>query len=210
MFHDREDAAVKLAEAVAQAAPSDPVVLALPRGGVPLGRVVADRLGAPLDLVFVRKIGMPGHSEYAAGALVGDMALFNRDILRAHGLSEADFVDQIDRLKDENADRRTRYMQDHAPVPVAGRTAIVVDDGIATGATMRAALAALRRRGAGALWVAVPVGPPDTVAALEDEADRVICLERPQPFWAVGAHYRNFGQVSDDEVLRFLRPSSSG
>lgn len=204
MFEDREDAGEQLACAVAEAAPADPVVLALPRGGVPLAVRVVERLGAPLDLVFVRKIGMPGHEEYAAGAVVGDIVLFNEDVLRGAGLSRADFEDEIARLNRENAARRARYMPGRVPLPVAGRTAVLVDDGIATGASIRAALAAMRAAGAAAVWIAVPVGPPDTVAELRGEADRVICLQEPRPFWAVGAHYRRFGQVSDDAVLQLL------
>lgn len=208
MFQNRQDAAEQLADAVAQAAPRDPVVLALPRGGVPLGAVVAERLSAPLDLVLVRKIGMPGHEEYAAGAVVGGAAVFNPDALAAAGLTEADFAPQIDRLNAENEARRARYLPGRDPEPLAGRTAIIVDDGIATGATIRASIRALRARGAGAIWIAVPVGPADTIAALGDEADRVICLETPTPFWAVGAHYRDFRQVSDDEVIAALTQHS--
>lgn len=205
MFDDRKQAAGRLAEAVARAAPPDPVVLALPRGGVPLAVAVAARLEAPLDLVFVRKIGMPGHEEYAAGAVVGDITVFNEDALRQGGLSPDDFTDQIARLTRENDLRRARYGPSLRPVPVAGRTAVLVDDGIATGASIRAAIAAMRAAGAGAVWVAAPVGPSDTVAALDQEADRVICLEQPQPFLAVGAHYRSFPQVSDDDVVALLR-----
>ncbi|HBS50000.1 MAG TPA: phosphoribosyltransferase [Rhodobacteraceae bacterium] len=203
MFRDRAEAGERLAEAVARAAPRDPVVLALPRGGVPLGRAVAARLGAPLDLVFVRKIGVPGQPEIAAGALVDEIEVFNEDVLRAEGLDRAEFRDQIDRLRAENAARRGRY--GCAPLPVAGRTAILVDDGIATGASIRAALRATRAAGARAVWIAVPVGPAETVAELGRMADRVICLEQPLPFRAVGLHYRDFGQVSDAEVIDLLR-----
>jgi len=207
MFRNREEAAELLADAVAAFAPSDPVVLALPRGGVPLGMIVAERLGAPLDLMLVRKIGMPGHSELAAGAIVdGDppVTLFNAEILQASGLGEADFAPQIDRLKGEIDKRRARYLAGRAPVPVAGCTAVIVDDGIATGATIRVAIRGLRAAKPAAIWVAVPVAPRDMMAVLEDEADRVICLQTPHPFWSVGTHYREFGQVSDEEVVRLL------
>jgi len=207
MFRNREEAAERLAGAVASAGPVAAVVLALPRGGVPLGAVVAARLGAPLDLVLVRKIGMPGHEELAAGAMVGGappVVMFNDRMLAAYGLKAADFELQIARLAGEIERRRTLYLKDRAPVPVAGRTAIIVDDGIATGATVRASVAALRARGPAAVWVAVPVAPGDTVAELESLADRVICLEVPSPFWAVGAHYRDFREVPDAEVVRLL------
>ncbi len=207
MFRDRLEAAEALSEAVEAAKPENPVVLALPRGGVPLGVVLARRLGAPLDLMLVRKIGMPGHEELAAGAIVDGPAptiLFNHEILRFSGLTEADFTDRIKVLRDEIEARRARFLAGRAPVEVAGRTAIVVDDGVATGATMRVAINALRRRDPAAVWVAVPVAPVDTIATLEREADRVICLETPEPFYAVGAHYQRFDQVSDEEVARLM------
>jgi predicted phosphoribosyltransferase len=207
MFEDRADAARKLAEAVARAAPEVPVVLALPRGGVPVAAPVAARLGAPLDLLLVRKIGIPGHAELAAGALVeGDppQAVFNRGLLRSAGLTEADFDGQVAAKTVELAARRRLWREGRGPVDLRGRTAVIVDDGIATGATVRAALAGLRARGAAAIWIAVPVAPPDTLAQLTAEADRVICLEAPRDFYAVGAHYRAFPQVDDAEVSRIL------
>ncbi|MFP4274795.1 MAG: phosphoribosyltransferase [Paracoccaceae bacterium] len=207
MFEDRADAAAKLTEAVAQAAPEAPVVLALPRGGVPVAAPVAARLGAPLDVLLVRKIGMPGHAELAAGALVeGDppKAVFNHALLRSAGLTETDFEAQVAEKTAELAERRRLWRAGHGPVDLRGRTAVIVDDGIATGATVRAALAGLRAQGATAIWIAVPVAPPDTLAELEAEADRVICLEAPRDFIAVGAHYRAFPQVADAEVSRIL------
>lgn len=211
MFRDRQDAAQKLADAVAALAPRDPVVLALPRGGVPLGVIVARRLGASLDLMLVRKIGMPGNAELAAGAIVDGAApvtLFNEEILAAAGLGAADFSGRIAELRTEIEARRKRYMPNRPPAPVAGCTAILVDDGIATGATVRVAIRALRSRQPAAIWVAVPVAPRDALEVLEDEADRVICLEKPERFWAVGAHYLDFGQVADAEVVRLLAGAS--
>jgi len=208
MFRDRLEAGEQLAEAVAALAPRDPVVLALPRGGVPLGVVVAQRLAAPLDLLMVRKIGSPGNPEVAAGAIVDGPAPvveFNSDILRHLGLTRADFDTTITDLTAEIDRRRETYMPGRAPEPVAGKTAIIVDDGIATGATVRVAVKALRTHAVGEVWVAVPVAPPEAVDDLTGRADRVICLTQPTPFWAVGAHYRNFGQVSDGEVVELLR-----
>ncbi|MDG4648979.1 phosphoribosyltransferase family protein [Roseibacterium sp. SDUM158017] len=211
MFDTREAAARPLAEAVVAAAPPDPVVLALPRGGVPLGRIVADALGAPLDLVFVKKIGLPGQRELAAGALVdgaSPQTLWNRQVLSLSGLSEADFEDEIAQLLDQIAERRRCYLAGRDPVPLKGRTAILVDDGIATGATVRVAVEAMRKAGVREVWVAVPVAPADIVPALEAEADRVICLRVPDPFYAVGAHYRDFGEVTDEDVIRLLGSQS--
>ena len=208
MFRDRLDAAEQLADAVAVLKPRDPVVLALPRGGVPLGVVVAQRLGAPLDLLMVRKIGSPGNPEVAAGAMVDGAAPiieFNPEILRHLGLAEADFAGEISDLRKEIDRRRAAYMPNRAPEPLAGRTAIIVDDGIATGATVRVAIKALRAQNVEAVWVAVPVAPPDVVDILSGLADRVICLTQPSPFLAVGAHYRNFGQVPDEEVIDQLK-----
>jgi putative phosphoribosyl transferase len=207
MFDNREAAAKRLAEAVLEAAPEDPVILALPRGGVPLGRIVADRLGAPLDLVFVRKIGLPRHRELAAGALVdgaSPQTVWNHQVLQGAGLTEQDFEEEIDGLLRQIAERRARYMAGREPVPVAGRTAILVDDGIATGATIRVAIAAMRKAGARAVWIAVPVAPSEMIPRLRSEADRVICLETPRPFYAVGVHYLDFGEVTDDDVVRLL------
>ncbi len=208
MFRDRQDAAERLARAVVEEGPVDPVVLALPRGGVPLGAVVADALGAPLDLVLVRKIGMPGHSELAAGAIVDGqepVSIWNEEILHASGLAPEDFSDQIRRKRAEIEARRARYMAGRAPEPVKGRTAIIVDDGIATGATMRVAIKATRLREPAQLWVAVPVAPEDTIRELRSQVDRVICLAMPEPFWAVGAHYRSFPQVPDEEVIALMQ-----
>ncbi|MBF9057764.1 phosphoribosyltransferase [Rhodobacterales bacterium HKCCSP123] len=207
MFIDRADAGRQLAEAVAIAAPPDPVVLALPRGGVPLGAAVADRIGAPLDLVFVSKLGLPGHSELAAGAIVDGaepLILWNRDVLRRAGLAEADFADQIVAKRAETLRRRKLYLSGRAALALAGRTAILVDDGVATGATLRVALKAVRAQGAEQVWAAVPVAPHDMLPILEEETDRLICLEAPRDFVAVGAQYREFGQVQDAEVVRLL------
>lgn len=207
MFQDRVEAGRELARAVSALAPSNPVVLALPRGGVPLGVTVAERLRAPLDLMLVRKIGMPGHAELAAGAVAeGDppVTVYNREILTSAGLTDADFEDRVARLVREIGERRARYLPGRSPVELRRRTAILVDDGIATGATVRVAIRALRARQPDAVWVAVPVAPQETVETLRREADRVICLSTPDPFRAVGAHYRDFRQVTDDEVVSLM------
>lgn len=208
MFESREEAGRRLAEKVAAAEPENPLVLALPRGGVPVAVPVAEALGAPLDIAFVRKIGMPGNPELAAGAVVDGGArevVFNEEILGYRGLAQADFAPQIEEKLAEIAERRKRYLGDRAPQKVAGRTAIVVDDGLATGATATAVLRALHKRGPLEVWLAVPVGPQELIWQMRGLTDRLIFLEAPRDFQAVGAHYRHFGQVSDDEVVRMLR-----
>ncbi len=206
-FTDRLDAGNRLAEAVAALGLADPVVLALPRGGVPVAVPVAARLGAPLDVVFVRKIGTPGNPELAAGAVVDGtppQTVFNADILRHLGLSEADLQPVVDRELAVIAERRRAYLGDRAPVPLKNRDAIVVDDGIATGATMRAALLALGKAGTRSLTLAVPLAPGDTLATLEALVDHLVCLTTPSPFYAVGQGYLRFDQTSDDEVIAAL------
>ncbi len=212
MFRNREEAGEALAEKLAALAPKDPVILALPRGGVPVALPVARALKAPLDLLLVRKIGMPGREEVAAGAIVDGSPpriVFNEGLLRATGLRRGDFAEQIRKKLAEIAKRRERWLGGRGHVPVKGRTAIVVDDGIATGATMRAALAALREREPAEIILAVPVAAPDALAEMEPLVDRIIVLETPRPFHAVGAHYIDFLQVDDDEVTEMLKSANA-
>jgi putative phosphoribosyl transferase len=211
-FRNREEAGIRLARAVEARlggdAALDPVVLALPRGGVPVALEIARVLRAPLDLVLVRKVGVPGHEELAAAAVVdGDppQLVVNRDIVARAGLGEAALRAGERRALAELERRRTFYLGGRAPVAVEGRDAIVVDDGIATGATTRAALLGVRRRGPRSLILAVPVAPADTLATLAEEVDEVICLETPWPFYAIGAHYDDFAQLEDAEVVAMLR-----
>ena len=205
MFRDRTDAGERLADALATRDLPDPVVLALPRGGVPVALLVAERLGAPLDLLLVRKIGMPGHRELAAGAVVeGGVPVFNQEVLRMSRLTEADFDADVAEKRAEIAARRAAWLSGRDPVDLAGKTAIVVDDGIATGATVKAALQGLRARNPARVVLAVPVAPADSLAVLTPLCDDVICLETPVPFYAVGAHYRVFDQVADDAVAGML------
>ena len=212
-FRNRQEAGQALAERLAAMDLTDPVVLALPRGGVPVGAEVARALGAPLVPVLVRKIGVPGQPEVAAGAVVdGDPPeiVVNAGIAARCGLD----AEEISRLAEtqiaEIARRRARYMGDRAPVPLRGRDAVVVDDGIATGATMRAALIAVRRQGAARVIMAVPIAPDDTLARLASEVDEAVCLMVPRPFWAVGQGYQDFHQVPDAEVVRLLAAAGEG
>ncbi len=208
MFQDRAAAGKALAERLAGMDLADPVVLALPRGGVPVAAPVARRLGAPLGLLIVRKLGVPGHEELAAGA-VGDgdppVTVFNPEVLAMIGRTEADFAGRVAQKAAEIAERRKRYLGDTPQPRVAGRTAVVVDDGIATGATVRAALEVLRAQGPARVILAVPVAPGDVLPRMRSLADEVVCLEVPEPFVAVGAHYASFPQTSDDEVVALLR-----
>lgn len=206
-FLDRRQAGRALAAALAGHKDSRPVVLALPRGGVPVAAEIAAALDAPLDLILVRKIGVPGHRELAMGA-VSDGGLSatvrNEEVIGLVGIDEAAFNAARDRELAEIERRRQCYLAGRPPVDIAGRLAIVVDDGIATGATTRAALHAVRARKPGKVILAVPVAPADAVALLRPEVDELICLEIPANFYAIGVHYADFTQVSDDEVRRLL------
>lgn len=214
-FADRASAGRALAERlVAMRLPPPVIVFALPRGGVPIGAVVARALAAPLDLLIVRKIGLPWQPELAVAALVdGDPPdlVVDHEVQQMFGVTRADIDAQAKRERDEIARRRALYLGGRAPRPTAGATAVVVDDGIATGTTMRAALRALRRRGPARLVLAVPVAPADTLARLRYEVDDVVCLASPEPFRAVGLHYDDFHQVDDAEVLAALAaPDAAG
>jgi len=206
-FADRRDAGLQLAAALDSLKDQDPVILALPRGGVPIGVEVARRLNAPLDLVMVRKIGVPWQPELAYGAVVdGDEpeTVINKDIAAQVSLHAGYLEEETARQLDEIARRRAIYLKDRARPGISGRTAIIVDDGIATGATVRAALIGVRRSDPCKLVLAVPVAPGDTVAALEKDADRVVCLHSPMMLGAISLFYGDFHQVSDDEVVGFL------
>lgn len=205
MFRDRRDAGRRLASRLAHLRGKDPVVLGLPRGGVIVAAEVAEALNAPLDVCVVRKLGVPFQQELAMGAIAsGGVCVLNPDVVRLTGVTQAD-IDQVTASEREELGRREiAYRRGATPVPVDDRVVIVVDDGIATGATMKAALASLRRRGVRDLVAAVPVGPPDTLAALAALTDEVVCLEEHVPFVAVGAWYQSFEQTTDDEVRAAL------
>jgi putative phosphoribosyl transferase len=213
-FVDRRAAGRQLAAALAYLRDSRPLLLALPRGGVPVGYEVAVALGAELDLLIVRKLGAPGHEEFAIGAVIDGAVpqhVLNAAAVRATGAS-ADYVRQeLDRQLAEIERRRRAYLGNRRPPAVAGRTVIVVDDGIATGATMTTALRAIRKAGPARLVLAVPVAPADVVPRLRAECDEVVCLTTPDPFFAVGVHYGDFRQTGDSEVIDLLasarRPS---
>ncbi len=205
-----------LAEALAGFGLPHPVVLALPRGGVPVAAEIARKLAAPLDLVIVRKVGAPGNPELAIAAIVDgnppDVVL-NREIVEAYGLDDAGLAALIAAERPELERRRSAYRGGRRPLSINGRTVILVDDGAATGATMKVALRALKRRSPREIVAALPVAPPDTITDLAREADRIVCLERPVRFRALGYYYLNFPQLTDEEVnaiLQDLRRQKAG
>jgi putative phosphoribosyl transferase len=206
-FKNRLAAGRRLAVALAEYRQSMPIVLALPRGGVPVAAEVAAALKASLDLILVRKIGVPGQPELAMGAVADGTApviVRNADIIRYAGVTETEFNAVRDKELAEIERRRNYYLEGRTPVVVSGRTVIVIDDGIATGATTRTALRALRAQGAKQLVLAVPVAAKETLDELREEADNIICLEAPAWFQAVGAFYSDFRQVTDAEVVEIL------
>jgi putative phosphoribosyl transferase len=206
MFSNRSEAGRLLARRVQAMGLADPVVLALPRGGVPVAVEVARALGAPLDLLLVRKIGAPQQPELAVGAVGEGGELFvDRHLMDLTGATDEYMARQSREQLAEIARRRTAYLGGRAPLPLAGRTAVVVDDGIATGATVHAALKALRRRGPASVVLAVPVASREAVAALSADVDELVCLTQPALFRAVGEHYADFDQVSDGEVEQLMR-----
>jgi predicted phosphoribosyltransferase len=208
-FRDRAEAGRELAgllvDLCARESLADPLVLALPRGGIAVAEPVARALGAPLDVLVVRKIGAPHHQEFAVGALAADdPPLFDAATLDMLGLTEEYMAPAVERERRELRRREERYRAGRPPPDPAGRTVIVVDDGLATGATARAALRHVRRRGPAHLVLAVPVGAPDSVQSLTGEADTVLCPHRPAGFAAVGQWYEDFEQLTDAQVLAAL------
>jgi putative phosphoribosyl transferase len=206
-FENRRDAGLQLGRELARFASEDPLILALPRGGVPVAFEVAKALDAPLDLLIVRKIGAPGHEEFGIGAVVdgaNPQLVLNEDIVRQLAVSPEYIRAELHRQLDEIERRRKAYCGERPPPQIAGRTVIVVDDGIATGGTMKAALRGTRKNAPARLILAVPVAPPATIQELSGECDEAVCLATPEPFGAVGAFYRDFRQTSDDEVIALL------
>jgi putative phosphoribosyl transferase len=206
-FSDRSEAGRALAARLAEMKIADPVIFALPRGGVPVAAEIARALNAPLDLLLVRKIGVPWQPELALAAVVdGDdpQVVIDEEVQGQSGVSRTYIDGEAKEQLREIERRRAVYLQGRSPVAVENRTAIVVDDGIATGTTVRAALKALRRRKPARLILAVPVAPPETIDALAADVDQIVCLEQPSPFYAIGLYYVDFHQVSDEEVMAAL------
>jgi putative phosphoribosyl transferase len=212
MFRNREQAGRELARRLLHLKDAEPVVLALPRGGVPVALPIAEALGAPLDLLLVRKIGAPGHPEFGIGAVVDGRrpeTVLNEEVVRMFAIPRSYIEGEVARELSEIERRRALYLRDRTPVDPRGRTVIVVDDGIATGGTVRVALQALARSGVGRCVLAVPVAPPDTVEALGALCDEAVFLATPAAFGSVGAYYEDFRQLEDAEVIEQLNRASS-
>ena len=208
LFQNRTDAGRQLAKALLKYKSRHPVILALPRGGVSVVAEVAVALDAPLDLLLVRKIGLPSQPELAMGAVTDGeepTIIRNRDVIELSGISADEFDAVCEEERNEIERRRKRYLGDRARSKVKGQVVIIIDDGIATGATTLAAIRAVRRREPRELVLAVPVAPLDTINMLQPEVDAIVCLDTPEDLGAIGYFYRDFRQVSDDEVIAALR-----
>ena len=210
VFENRADAGRRLAEQlVGYVGEPDVLVLGLPRGGVPVAYEVAAALEAPLDVFVVRKLGVPGHEELAMGAIAtGGVRVLNEEVVRGLGIGDEVLDAVAAREAEELARREALYRGDRPPPEVDGKVVILVDDGLATGSTMRAAVAALRQQGPSRIVVAVPVAAAQTCDVLAREADDVVCALTPEPFYAVGLWYADFSQTSDDEVHELLQRAS--
>jgi predicted phosphoribosyltransferase len=211
LFRDRFDAGRFLASKLRQFANRpDTIVLALPRGGVPVGFEVAKALNVPLDVFVVRKLGVPGYEELAMGAIAsGGIRVLNEDVVRAAGIPQKTIVAVAAEEERELQRRERDYRDGRPPVVVEGRTVILVDDGLATGSSMRVAVLALKKKGPAEIIVAVPVGAPATCAEFESEVDQAICAITPEPFLSVGQWYEDFSQTSDEDVRDLLKRAAS-
>ncbi|AMX01228.1 phosphoribosyltransferase [Microbulbifer thermotolerans] len=209
-FADRNEAGQLLAQALRSYADrEDVIILALPRGGVPLGLELVRALRAPLDLMLVRKLGVPGHKELAMGAITSDARALNEEVVASCGISDAE-LDAVERGERKELERRARRYRGDKPWPqLKDRCVILVDDGIATGATMAAAVRAARAQKPAELVLAVPVAPPSSLARFTSLVDRIECLETPQSFWSIGAHYRDFPQLKDEQVIAMLKAAEA-
>jgi putative phosphoribosyl transferase len=206
LFADRAEAGRLLARRVAEIAPASPVVLGLPRGGVPVALEVARALDAPLDVIVVRKLGVPHQAELAMGAIGEDgVRVLNADLIRQAAITEREVAAVEQRERAELERRARRFRAERPRVPLGGCTAVVVDDGIATGSTARVACQVARAHGAARVVLAVPVAPAETVARLRADVDDLVCLASPEPFFAVGQFYADFSQTSDGDVVACLR-----
>ena len=210
-FADRREAGILLAAALGKLELGDPVILALPRGGVPVAFELARQLGAPLDILMVRKIGAPGHEEYGIGAVVDGadpQVVIDEVAAEMVGAGQA-YIDRVVEKELKEIERRRSIYRPGQPIALAGRTCVLVDDGIATGGTVRAALKGLAKAKAGKVILAVPVAPADIIPEMHQRCDEVVCLSTPSPFYAVGAYYRTFDQTEDEEVVRLLAENAA-
>ena len=208
-FRDRTAAGEELAAEVERRGVGADIVVAIPRGGLPLGRAVADSLDLPLDIVVAKKIGAPGNPEYAIGAVATDGSVWRNEAAFQGSRVDEEYFEQQRQVEAENArEKADRYRTASTEPNFAGKRVLVVDDGVATGSTMRACIQRLRNADAARIIVAVPVGPPDSIDELRDMADEVVCLETPSSFGGVGQFYADFAQVSDEEAIEYLEEGS--
>ncbi|MGZ5242371.1 MAG: phosphoribosyltransferase [Bacteroidia bacterium] len=205
MFTDRLDAAMKLADALKNYKNEEAVVMAIPRGGVPIGYVIAKKLHLPLDVMLIKKIGYPMNQEYAIGAVSMQGRIVNKNIEVDEEYIEA----ETKRIREMLNERYHKYMGDRKPTDLKGKTVIIVDDGIATGQTMQASIDIAKKNEAKKIVIAVPVGPPETIQKFRRQVDEVVCLETPEVFFAVGQFYQNFDQTEDAEVISFLKQANA-
>lgn len=205
MFKDRDEAARKLVDSLAHLRGRRPLILAIPRGAVPMGRIMADGLDGELDVVLVHKLGAPGNPEFAVGAVDEDGDIEVAEWSRGLGVPEEYLQQEARRQSERLRERRSLYTPVRAPIERAGRVVVVVDDGVATGSTMKSALRSVRKSGPDTLIAAMAVAPPEALDSLREAADEVVCLESPRTFHAVGQFFRDFRQVEDDDVVRALR-----
>jgi putative phosphoribosyl transferase len=208
IFADRREAGERLAEALAHLRDEDVVVLGIPRGGVEVAAVVAEALQAPLDVVIPRKVGAPGNPELGLGAVAEDVEVLDQHLIRVLNVSESYLRREIAAQREEIARRSSAYRRGRPPVDLAGKVAVIVDDGVATGGTAAAALRWARAKGAKRVVLAVPVAPAEAVGRLDPEADEIVVLASPEPFYAVGQWYRSFPQIPDERVIELLASSA--
>lgn len=210
LYKDRKDAGQKLAEKLTKYSKDKPIIVALPRGGVVLGYEVAKKLKAPLDIIVARKLGAPFHPEFGIGAIAPNgVHILNIDLIRSLGVTEHELEKIIERETREMERRLELYRKDSPPLDLNNKTVILIDDGLATGVSTRAAVVSIKQMEPRKIILAVPVSPPDTADQFRKEVDEFICLSEPAGFYAVGAYYENFDQTTDDEVLDLLEKANS-
>lgn len=208
MFRDRMDAGKQLARLLDDRDVEADIVLAIPRGGLPVGRVVADALGVPLDIIAARKIGAPGNPELAIGAVASDGSVWLNDrLIDQIGVDDSYIDEGIDRERENAQAKVDRYRKGRQEPEIAGKKVLIVDDGVATGATTTACIRQVKNAGADRVILGIPVGPPDSIERLGSEVDEVLCVETPPHFGAVGQFYETFTQVTDEEAIDYLEPS---
>ena len=206
IFENRRDAGKQLAKELSEfKGQNDAIVLGLPRGGIPVAYEVAKALELPLDVFIVRKLGVPGQPELAMGAIAsGDIKVMNESVVRNAGISDQQIEEVAHKEKEELKKREKAYRGARPDIDLQGKTVLIVDDGLATGASMRAAISALREHNPKKIIAAIPTAPRDTCQEFESEVDQIICLRTPSPFWGVGGSYQNFSQTTNKEVRTFL------